>query len=364
MIYKQFNDLSLSALGLGCMRLPLNSQDETDINEASAAEMVRYAMENGINYFDTAWRYHGGESELVMGRILSAYPRDSFYLASKFPGFSLETIENPAAVFEEQLQKCKVEHFDFYLFHNVCERNIDWLLDPRYGVADYLIAQKKAGRIRYLGFSTHGSRAVIQKFLDAYGEELSFCQIQLNYLDWDLQSAKEKVELLNRYKIPIWVMEPVRGGRLVQLPESAAQKLDSLRPDVNGPEWAFRFLQSIEGVTMILSGMSNMEQLQENIATFADNKPLNDIEMAAIMDVAADMIRANKVPCTGCSYCTEHCRQELLIPELIKAYNEGVKPEGKGPQHCIGCRKCESVCPQGIKISEVMKTFAAKQQKG
>lgn len=364
MIYNHFSDLKLSALGLGCMRLPLNSEDETDVNEAAVAEMVQLALDHGINYFDTAWRYHGGNSETVMGNVLSKYPRNSYYIASKFPGFSIENMEDPAAIFEEQLRKCQVEHFDFYLFHNVCERNIDWLLDPKYGVGEYLIAQKKAGRIRHLGFSTHGSRAVIQRFLDAYGSELSFCQIQLNYLDWKLQSAKEKVELLNKYQIPIWVMEPVRGGRLVNLPAEAGEKLQALRPGVTTPEWAFRFLQSVDGVTMVLSGMSNIQQLMENIETFSHRKPLNEVEHQALMEIADDMIRSNKVPCTGCSYCVEHCAMGLNIPELIQHYNDSSVSQGKGPENCIGCRKCESLCPQGIKISQVMKSFTQKLKKG
>ena len=363
MLYNEFNGMSVSALGLGCMRLPLNSQDETDINEAAVAEMVKVSLEKGINYFDTAWRYHGGNSETVMGKVLSKYPRDSYYIASKFPGFSIESFENPAAIFEEQLRKCQVSYFDFYLVHNLCERNVEWLLDPKYGAVEYLIQQKKAGRIRNLGFSTHGSRAVIQRFLDAYASELSFCQIQLNYLDWKLQSAKEKVELLNRYNIPIWVMEPVRGGRLVNLPEDAKQKLEALRPGVSTPEWAFRFLQSIDGVKVILSGMSNMQQLLENIETFSSHKPLTDAEMEVVMSIADDMIRANRVPCTACSYCTEHCVRGLNIPELIKAYNEDTKPEGVTPDQCIACRKCESLCPQGIKISRIMRSFAEKLER-
>lgn len=183
MIYRDFQDLKLSALGMGAMRLPVMAGDDSAIDEAATAEMVAYAMERGINYFDTAWGYHGGHSEEVMGRVLSRYPRESFYLATKFPGYDLSNMDQVEAIFEKQLKKCGVEYFDFYLFHNVCEMNIDAYLDEKYGIYPYLMKQKKAGRIRHLGFSAHGSYEVMKRFLEAYGSEMEFCQIQLNYLD-------------------------------------------------------------------------------------------------------------------------------------------------------------------------------------
>lgn len=365
MIYKQFQNLNLSALGLGCMRLPKCGDADSDIDVAATAEMVEYALQNGINYFDTAWMYHGHNSEIVIGSILTKYPRDSYYLATKFPGFSAENCRKVDEIFHKQLEKCQAEYFDFYLCHSVTGSNIDHYLNPEFGVMEYLIEQKKAGKIRHLGFSTHGSLAVIRRFLDAYKDHLEFCQIQLNYLDWTMQNAKGKVELLNEYGIPVWVMEPVRGGRLVKLNEDAVSKLDALRPGVSTPEWAFRFLQSVPGVTMVLSGMSNMEQLQQNIATFCENKPLTQNEWDTMMSIADDIIASGDIPCTKCSYCTEHCPMSLDIPALIQLYNERQKgsmevPSVPGPQDCIGCRSCENVCPQGIMISEVMADFAAK----
>ncbi len=361
MIYKKFQDLQLSALGLGCMRLPKNSDADADINETATAEMVAYALEHGVNYFDTAWMYHGHNSENVMGKILPKYPRESYYLATKFPGFSSENCDKAEEIFQTQLDKCQTAYFDFYLCHSVTEGSIENYIR----VMDYLISEKKAGRIRHLGFSTHGSIAVIRRFLDLYRDELEFCQIQLNYLDWTFQNAKGKVDLLNEYNIPIWVMEPVRGGRLVNLQEDAVQKLETLRPGVATPEWAFRFLQSVPGVTMVLSGMSNMEQLQQNVETFSLPKPLNDAEWTVLMGIAGDMIAAGDVPCTKCSYCTEHCPISLDIPGIIALYNARRQggsdvPGVPGPQDCIGCRSCESVCPQGIRISEVMEDFANK----
>ena len=279
MIYKDFQDLKLSALGLGAMRLPVvGDQGDVPIDEDKTAQMVAYAIENGINYFDTAYGYHGGQSEIVMGKILGSYPRDSYYLATKFPGYDLSNMDKVETIFEEQLKKCGVDYFDFYLFHNVYEKNIDPYLDPKNGILDYLLKQKENGRIRHLGFSAHGRYDTMKRFLDAYGEHMEFCQIQLNYLDWKLQDAKAKVELLNSYHIPIWVMEPLRGGRLASLSQENEDRLKSLRPQEEIPAWAFRFLQSVPGVTMVLSGMSNMEQLEQNVKTFSEELPLNQDE--------------------------------------------------------------------------------------
>ena len=266
MVTKQFQDLKLSALGLGAMRLPVFDGDEARIDEEAAAEMVKYAMEQGINYYDTAWGYHGGNSEIVMGKILSGYPRDCFYLATKFPGYDLSNMPKVEEIFERQIEKCQVEYFDFYLFHNVCEMNIDaYLDDEKYGIFTYLMKQKENGRIRHLGFSAHGSCEVMRRFLDKYGEHMEFCQIQLNYIDWSFQEAEKTVELLKEYCIPVWVMEPLRGGRLAKLSEKDEEKLKAIRPDEKIPAWAFRFFQSLPDEKMILSGMSKMEQLKDNI---------------------------------------------------------------------------------------------------
>jgi len=363
MIYNDFKGMKLSALGMGCMRFPLKSEKETDIDETAVAEMVRFALDSGINYFDTAWRYHGGCSETVIGKALSAYPRDSYYLATKFPGFDLSNMSKVEEIFEAQLKKCRVEYFDFYLFHNVCERNIDAYLDEKNGIVEYLIAQKKSGRIKHLGFSTHGSREVIRRFIDACGKELEFCQIQLNYLDWEMQNAKEKVALLEKYNMPIWVMEPVRGGRLAALPEETMQKLSRFRPGISAVEWAFRFLQGLGNVKVVLSGMSNMEQLQQNVRTFDTQMPLNNEEQKTINEIALDMVRKNSIPCTGCGYCVENCPQGLNIPELIKCFNEKTRPE-TGALSCVACRRCETFCPQGISIANIMAELAKKYADG
>lgn len=372
MIYKDFKDKKLSALGLGAMRLPImKGGSDGQIDEEQTVKMVDYALDHGINYFDTAYGYHDGQSEIVMGKVLGRYPRESYYLADKFPGYDLSNMDKVESIFEEQLKKCGTDYFDFYLFHNVYEKNIDPYMDEKYGIMEYLRKQKEAGRIRHLGFSCHGRYDTLKRFLDTYGDDLEFCQIQLNYLDWKLQDAKAKVELLNEYKMPIWVMEPLRGGKLASLSDENSEKLKACRPDEKIPAWGFRFLQSIPRVTMILSGMSDMEQLMENAATFAQEKPLTEEEIKVLMEVTDSML--DILPCTACRYCTSHCPKKLDIPTLMSLYNEsrfnmtiitqmavGAMPEDKRPDACIGCKSCEAVCPQMLKISEAMKDFAQK----
>ncbi|MBR5509361.1 MAG: aldo/keto reductase [Lachnospiraceae bacterium] len=373
MIYKDFQELKLSALGMGTMRLPVLDGDITKIDEEATAKMVAYAMEKGINYYDTAWGYHGGNSELVMGRVLGRYPRESYYLATKFPGYDLGNMDKVEEIFEKQLEKCGVEYFDFYLFHNVNEMNIDAYLDNEtYGIYTYLMKQKENGRIRHLGFSAHGTIETMKRFLEAYGKDMEFCQIQLNWLDWSFQDAKGKVELLKEYNSPVWVMEPLRGGKLAKISSPNTAKLKALRPDEETPAWAFRFLQSIEGVTMVLSGMSDEQQLKENIATYETERPLNEEERTLLLSIGESLVGG--VPCTFCRYCVGECPQGLNIPELLYLYNEHVYtnggflpmmrlhvlPESKRPQACVGCRSCEAVCPQNIKISEVMDAFASR----
>ncbi|MCI8630150.1 MAG: 4Fe-4S dicluster domain-containing protein [Firmicutes bacterium] len=373
MVYKNFKNLKLSALGMGCMRLPVIDNNDSNIDEQKTAEMVAYAMKNGINYYDTAWGYHNGNSEIVMGNVLSKYPRENYYLATKFPGYDISNMDKVEQIFEKQLEKCQVEYFDFYLFHNVCEMNIDAYLDEQYKIFEYLMKQKQNGRIRHLGFSAHGSYDIMRRFLEKYGESMEFCQIQLNYIDWTFQNAKSKIELLNQYHIPVWVMEPLRGGKIANLTKQDIQKLNTYRENTSAVEWAFRFLQTLPEVTMILSGMSNLEQLKQNIETFQTEKTLQKNEMDALLAIA-DGILNGKLPCTSCRYCTSHCPQQLDIPRLLELYNEhtftgggfiapmvmATIPKEKQPSACVGCRSCEAVCPQQIKISEAMSDFASK----
>ena len=369
MIYKDFQGLKLSQLGFGTMRLPLREDKTIDVEQAAA--MTDEAIRQGVNYFDTAWPYHSGHSETAIGSILKNYPRESFYLADKFPGHQIADSYDVKAVFEKQLEKCGVEYFDFYLLHNVYESSIATYEDPRWNILPYLLEQKKNGRIRHLGFSTHAGLPALEQFLEKHGSEMEFCQIQLNYLDWTLQRAKEKCELLNRYNIPIWVMEPVRGGKLAALPESFEQRLRALRPEASDASWALRWVQGIPGVTMILSGMSNLDQMRDNLRTFAAPAPLTQEENELLMQIAESFKDA--VPCTACRYCCDGCPQSINIPEMLRVLNEiriapstnaimavEALPAEQQPQSCLACGACAAICPQKIDIPACMQELTKR----
>lgn len=373
MIYKAFQNEKISALGLGCMRFPLlEGTDQVDV--AATAEMVDYAIAQGVNYFDTAWLYHGGASERIMGELLKKYPRESYYLATKFPGYNTQNMEQKEEIFEEQLRKCQTDYFDFYLCHTVSEHNIDLYLDPQYGMIPFLVEQKKKGRIRHIGFSNHGSLDVVKRFLAEANGAIEFCQIQLNWLDWDFQKARDLVAYLNEVHVPIWVMEPLRGGSLCSLAPKYTNILQKLAPARSLPEWGFRYLETVPGVTVVLSGMSNMVQLRENVEIFGKIAPLTTPEVRTLLDIGADITASKKIPCTKCNYCTSECPQKLDIPGLIAIYNayeytpggfiapEQVKdlPDGQKPSACIGCGACEQVCPQKIEIRKIMGDFTAR----
>ena len=360
MIYTDFQGEKISQLGMGTMRLPVVDDDNANIDEAAALEMFDYAYKHGINYFDTAWGYHDGNAELVTGRALSRYPRESFHLTTKFPGYDRNNFPKVKEIFAKQLEKLQTEYFDFYLFHNVCEYNIENYLNPAFGVKEYLVSERAAGRIKHLGYSDHGGIECFKRFLAAYEDVIEFCQIQLNWLDWDFQEAKEKVRILNEKKIPIIVMEPLRGGTLVE--------------PAGGAEASFRFLQSIPGVVTILSGMSNLEQMQENIRIFETDAPMDDAAKAVLFEKAKKMTEG--VPCTACRYCTTYCPKGIDIPYMLNQYNQitfnpeglawytsmaiGGVEKGKKPWDCIACGSCKEVCPQQIDIPGYLSKLSAK----
>lgn len=371
MIYQDFQGLKLSALGFGMMRLPTNGEGFTaPVDEAETSRMVAYAVERGLNYFDTAYSYHGGESERIVGRILKQFPRESFYLATKYPGHEIKPAYDVKATFEEQLLKCSVDYFDFYLLHNVYENSIKTYKNPEWGIIDYLLEQKKNGRIGHLGFSCHGRLETLTEFLDLYGDKMEFGQIQLNYLDWSLQDAESKYNLLSKRGIPVWVMEPVRGGKLASLSTDNEAKLKAVRPDESIASWGFRWLQGLPNVRMVLSGMSTMEQVEDNIKTFSTEEPLGAEELKLLENVAASMM--DLLPCTACGYCIPSCTQNLDIPTLLAYYNEcrfspsmivsmaidAMEPEQRPPE-CIECGNCKEICPQGIDVPEALKAFQA-----
>ena len=371
MLYNQFQDKQLSSLGMGCMRFPV-IEGGGQIDEEKTAEMFDYAIKSGVNYFDTAWGYHGGQSEIVVGKLLKKYPRESYYIADKFPGYDVNNFGKVEEIFEEQLKKVGVEYFDFYLFHNVSQNNIEqYLDDERYGTYSYLVEQKKKGRIRHLGFSAHADLPTLKRFLEKYSHVLEFGQLQVNWLDWEYDDVKERVELLKAYDIPLWVMEPVRGGRLVQLAPEQEEKLKTLRKGDSLAEWAFRFLQTVADCTVVLSGMSNLAQLQENIRIHNEKKVLNQEELKALKEITEEIL-GSLIPCTACEYCKEYCPQGLNIPYLLNLYNDhkvtngglisrvymSRLPEDKRPTACLGCGACEGVCPQRIAISKVFAEYS------
>lgn len=400
MLTNDFLGDNIARLGFGAMRLPIIDGDASNVDQATLDAMVDTAIKAGVNYFDTAYPYHGGMSEIALGRSLARYPRDSYFFATKYPGHQIADTYDPAAIFEEQLTKCGVEYFDFYLLHNIYEASIEVYLDEQGGIADYFVEQKKNGRIRHLGFSCHGRPETLKRFLD-YGARkyaeleqrdpetaalfagnniMEFCQIQLNYLDWTLQDAAAKTALLESRNIPIVVMEPLRGGKLAHLNDAQMQQLNASALDgANLParsavEWSFRWLLGIPSVKTILSGMSDLAQVEENCRIFQESAPLSEAEEGMLMDVAESL--KGGVPCTACRYCVDSCPQEIDIPMMMNAYNDlqfdtsftvsmqmDAVPEGQRAQDCIQCESCVQMCPQGIDIPTVLEDLAATLDK-
>ena len=357
----------VSLLGFGAMRLP--TQEDGVIDRAKAQQLVDTLYQNGVNYFDTAYVYHQGESEEFLGEALQKYPRDSFYLATKTPGHLINPDYDPVDAFERQLRRCRTDHFDFYLLHNVMESSLPTYTDPDLRVMDYLLEQKAKGRIRHLGLSSHGQLPMLEKYMKEYGKEIEFVQLQINYLDWSLQQAKEKYELITEMGLPVIVMEPCRGGRLAALDAESEAKLKALRPQDSVPSWAFRFVGSLPNVSVVLSGMTTMEHVEDNLKTFRNFETLSETEQALLADIAQGMM--DIVPCTACRYCCDGCPMQLDIPYLLKIYNDAkfsptlmsgmvvnALPEEQRPAACIGCGACAQVCPQHIDIPSALAELA------
>lgn len=371
MIYNDFCGEKVSRLGFGAMRLPPVNPDEPRgaIDRERAIKLIREAYNNGVNYFDTAYVYGGGESEKIVGEALSVYPRDSYYIATKFPGLHPPkegwNMENVKATFEEQLNKLGTDYVDFYLLHGIMEMDEHLYTDE---IADYFYEQKKAGKIRHFGFSSHGKPELLKKLVE-WKSYFEFVQIQLNYLDWTLQNAKEQYDILCEANLPVIVMEPVRGGKLASLKPELEAEMKEMRPYDSIAAWAFRFLCGLDNVKVVLSGMTYENQLEDNLNTFGKDIPLTEKEQNFIFESVVPSL-LNSVPCTACRYCCEGCPMKLEIPVLISIYNEmnyagssfrarGLK-ENEMPSKCISCGKCMKVCPQGINIPDVLHMLAEK----
>ena len=381
MIYRDFKGQKLSQLGFGCMRFA--SDPETgEIDQAKVNAMFDLAIKEGVNYFDTAYPYLGGKSEIAMAEGLSRYPRENYYLADKFPGHSLTGPIDNIALFNVSLRKCRTDYFDFYLLHNVTEWSVQFYESEEYHIIPDLLQMKKEGKIRYFGFSCHAGPELLDSFLTRHEGVFDFVQIQLNYLDWTMQDAKEKCDIIRKHGLGIWVMEPVRGGKLAVLPESEKAKLRALRergsftgPEPSDASYAFRFLQDLPGVTVILSGMNEVFQVEDNLRTFREENPLSDEERSVLLDIAENLKKG--VPCTACRYCCDGCPMELDIPYLLQCYNDykfattmtpsmriDALSEDKRPAACIGCGQCMHACPQGIDVPSALAELAEMYEKG
>ncbi|MCM1049239.1 MAG: aldo/keto reductase [Clostridiales bacterium] len=364
MIYKPFKDISLSRLGMGNMRLPVQADKAgAPIDRVRAQEIIDYAMANGINYYDSAYVYHSGESEKFLGEAMKKYPRESFYFATKY---ILSAGPDYKAVFEEQLDRLQTDYIDFYLIHAISDGNYMKYIES--GSVDYFLEQQKAGRIRYLGFSSHASVESLAKMADHH--QWDFAQLQLNYYDWQYSDTAREYKVLEDRNIPIMVMEPVRGGKLASLSSEAESMLKAAHPDWSMASWAFRWIQRLPQVQVILSGMSNMEQIKNNVATFAEPGALSD-EDAELLLKACDVFKNHlNVPCTACRYCCDDCPMKIDIPAYLSLYNKyktdgewvlermsSIESEGK-PSDCIGCGACTGHCPQSIKVPDIMSELA------
>jgi predicted aldo/keto reductase-like oxidoreductase len=347
----------VSLLGFGCMRFP-TKDGEIAFEESKA--MVMKAMENGVNYLDTAWPYHGGKSELFVKEITKDLKRESFYLANKLPIWECKTPEDVTRIFHEQLNKCGVEYFDFYLIHAVNEGRIKQI--EELGLLKMLEEFRDEGKIRNIGFSFHDGLGAFKKWADLY--DWDFVQIQLNYMDIDHQQGMEGYEILTKKNIPVIIMEPVKGGSLVNFNDEIVSKLKAYNKEDSVASWAFRWVASLPNVKVILSGMSNMEQVEDNLKTFKNFKPMNDEEYKIIDEVRVMVNDLSKVECTSCNYCMP-CPHGVDIPRNFRVYNNhsmykndrGLKwavgemvRAGVSADKCIECNECIPKCPQFIEI--------------
>ena len=360
-------------LGFGLMRLP---EKDGAINIEQVSQMADAYMEAGFNYFDTAYVYHGGNSEKVVKEaIVKRFPRESFTIATKLPAWFLHSPEDRDKVFQEQLDRCGVDFFDFYLLHSLEDGN-NYDTYEMYDCFNWGIKKREEGRIKHFGFSFHGTPELLVKVLDKH-PEIEFVQIQLNYADWDnkIVHSGELYEILRDRNIPMIIMEPAKGGKLANLDDECKEILQGIRPDKSVASWAFRFVGSLPGIATILSGMSTPEQMEDNTKTFTDFEPLSDEELQAIDKVKEIMNRVELAGCTACKYCVEGCPMGISIPDVISAVNTKRKfPGDMRPQFfynglvdryshasdCIACGQCEGVCPQHLPIISLMQEAVEK----
>lgn len=360
-----------SLLGFGCMRFPVTANG--NIDEAEAEKLLDKAIACGVNYIDTAYPYHNGQSEPLVGKVLKKYDRDSFYLATKLPVWKVEKLADVDVILEEQLQRLQTDHIDFYLMHALGKERWDVMVEM--GVVKRLEELKEEGKIRYLGFSFHDSYEVFEEILNY--RDWDFCQIQLNYMDTEEQAGLKGYELTVQKNIPLVIMEPIKGGSLAAFASDIMEKFHSVKPGASAASFALRFVGSLPNVKVILSGMSNMEQVEDNLHTFEAFEPLSAQEHKVIQEVVELMRSRVQSGCTGCRYCMP-CPMGVDIPGSFRIWNtyhmyqnynvvrnawEKDLGEAKQPKNCVECGKCEQACPQKLSIREDLKKAQADLDK-
>ena len=367
---RRYRDIEVPLLALGCMRLPMRN-DEIDQQELD--RMVDYCMEHGANYFDTAYMYVDSKSEFAIGKSLKRYKREDFILADKSPIYKMKTREDVRKIFEEQLKKCQVEYFDFYMCHNINKNSVDTYRNV--AMYDELVKLKKEGRIKYLGFSFHGTPDILREVVKEH--KWDFAQLQINYLDWDVVKAKEQYDIVQAEGIPVIVMEPLRGGGLVNLSDKALAKLKEHYPDTTPASFGLRWAASRKNVVTVLSGMSNLQQVKENIQTFIDYKEMTEDEIKVADEISKIIQSQGEINCTACKYCMEVCPRGINIPAAFALYNQykvskskmsftmyyDTLSEAEQPDACIKCGLCSKNCPQNLDIPALLTKIADEYKK-
>lgn len=353
---------SLPKLGFGCMRFPVK---DNNIEFEAAKQLIHHAYNNGLNYFDTAYNYHNGESEIFLGKVLTEFKRDTYFLTSKLPVWKVKEEGDAEKLFNEQLNKCNTEYFDFYLLHSLSKKSIETV--EKFNLYDFILKKKEEGKIKNIGFSFHDNNEVLQKFAAAH--KWDFVQLQINYWDWEENDAKRLYETLEKLNIPCFVMEPVRGGFLASFAPHIMKHFKDYNNDASIASWALRWVASLPNIAITLSGMSNMEQLQDNIDTFTNLKTIDSEEQKIIDTVVEDLRKIKPVPCTGCRYCMD-CSFGVDIPGVFGVYNDYKKTENKALAkrdyfvfldkeeqggNCQKCGACMTNCPQHINIPDQLE---------
>lgn len=363
---KQFKNIEISRLGLGNMRLPCKTPIKREANPLidynKAQELVDMAYENGVNYFDTAYMYHAGKSEKFIGQALKKYPRESYYLADKLPIWMCKRPADMQKIFDKQLQRTGIDCFDFYLLHSLDKGNFEKC--EKYGAYDFLLEKQKQGLIKNIGFSFHGTIDDLKTIVAAH--HWDFAQIQMNYLDWKNQDAKTQYEILTEAGIPVIVMEPVRGGKLADVPNRVEELFKNNAPDKSIASWAIRFCATHDNVLTILSGMNAKEQMLDNLQSLTDFVPMTDVELKICQNAASIINESEIIPCTGCDYCAD-CPKSVKISTIFDVYNKLKTGEYTADQakekyaqidvnhtQCVACGKCKEHCPQSIDIPKML----------